>query len=305
MIFLVNNIFLNKLGKTLETSNVYFNYSLKEETFIKIGGPAEIFVIPTNYKQIQDIIKLCNAFDVKFMIIGKGSNVIIPDSGIKGVVISLKNLNNIDITDEEMIVQAGSSFIDASKAARDNNLSGLEFACGIPGTVGGAVYMNAGAYGNEIKDVLERVLVIDILGDIYHKEASELNLSYRFSELSNTNEIVLEAHLKLKNSNFDEINKLMTELTEKREKSQPLDYPSCGSVFKRPVGDYAGRLIQASGLQGYRIGGAEVSKKHSGFIINVDNATATDYIKLINYVREKVHIDSGILLETEVKILEE
>lgn len=293
------------LEKIVGKDNIYYNELLKNHTYIRLGGIADIFVTPTNYDEVSKIVQLARKYNIDTTIIGNGSKLIIREGGIRGITFSFKKLNKIIIKGTKMIAQSGADLIDASNLALENRLSGFEFACGIPGTIGGAVYMNAGAYGGEVKDVLYSVIVVDANGNIKEKKAEELNLSYRYSNIGENNELVLEATFQLRKGNYQEIKSLMDELTIKRNLRQPLEYPSCGSVFKRPEGYFSGKLIQDSGLQGYRIGGAEVSRKHAGFIVNVGNATADDYIKLIEHIQKVVKKEYNVDLEREVKIIGE
>jgi len=254
---------------------------------------------------VQGLIKFAKTNHIPLTLIGNGSNLIVRDGGIRGIVMSLTKFNKITVDGNYLIAQSGAGIIEASQEALKAGLTGLEFACGIPGTVGGALYMNAGAYGGEIKDVLDHALVIDKDGNFVKRKAEDFGFSYRYSNISKNGDIVLEAVFRLKPGKYEEIKALMDDLTERRRAKQPLEYPSCGSVFKRPKGYYAGKLIQDSGLQGFRIGGAEVSKKHAGFIVNVDNATASDYIRVIEHVQKTVKEKFNVTLETEVKIIGE
>ncbi|MCU9595814.1 UDP-N-acetylmuramate dehydrogenase [Caldibacillus thermolactis] len=295
----------NQLVKIINEENIAIDEHIKNHTYTKLGGKADFFVTPTNYEEVQNVVKFCLTEKVPFTLIGNGSNLIVRDGGIRGIVLSLKNFNKITVSGTRITAQSGAAIIDTSRKALDAKLTGLEFACGIPGTVGGAIYMNAGAYGGEIKDCLESVLVIDKNGEMITRKAQDLDLSYRYSNIQENGDIVLEATFQLQHGNYDEIKAVMDDLTYRRESKQPLEYPSCGSVFKRPPGYFAGKLIQDSNLQGTRIGGAEVSKKHAGFIVNVDNATASDYISLIRHVQKTVKEKFGVSLEREVRIIGE
>ncbi|WP_346216819.1 UDP-N-acetylmuramate dehydrogenase [Caldifermentibacillus hisashii] len=295
----------NRLLDILDEKHIACDEYLRKHTYTKLGGKADFFVTPDQYEQVQKVVRLCHGENIPLTLIGNGSNVIVRDGGIRGVVLSLANLNKITATGKKIIAQSGASIIDTSRKALEAHLTGLEFACGIPGTVGGAVFMNAGAYGGEMKDVLESCLVVDKHGEIVKRDAKDLDLSYRHSNISENGDFVLEATFQLKEGNYEEIKAVMDDLTFKRESKQPLEYPSCGSVFKRPPGYFAGKLIQDSGLQGTRIGGAEVSKKHAGFIVNINNATATEYISLIEHVQKTVKEKFGVSLEREVRIIGE
>ncbi|WP_379127080.1 UDP-N-acetylmuramate dehydrogenase [Paenibacillus sp. sgz500958] len=280
--------------------------SLKSHVFTQMGGQADILTVPATYEEFQNIVIYAHEHDVPLTVLGNGSNVIIRDGGVRGIVLQTYGLSGMEIQDGQMLhAQCGAKIIDASRFALENSLAGLEFACGIPGTVGGALYMNAGAYGGDISHVLHSALVLSQEGQMLTLEGEGLQWGYRTSIFASGNYIVLEARFLLTSGVHEEIKVTMDQLTELRESKQPLEFPSCGSVFKRPPGRFAGQLIQDSGLQGTRIGGAEVSTKHAGFIVNADHATATDYIGLIHHVRATVKEKFGIELETEVKIIGE
>ncbi|WP_421381919.1 UDP-N-acetylmuramate dehydrogenase [Bacillus salacetis] len=295
----------DKLLDVVKTENIKVDEMLKDHLYTKLGGKADFFITPTTYEEVQNVVKLSNEENIPFTLLGNGSNLIIKDGGIRGIVINLKHLDDISTDGATLVAQSGARIIDASRRALAESLSGLEFACGIPGTVGGALYMNAGAYGGEIKDVLDYAYVVDKEGNLVKRLASELDLDYRTSNIPDNGDIVLEATFKLKPGDYEEIKAVMDDLTYKRESKQPLEYPSCGSVFKRPPGYFAGKLIQDSQLQGKNIGGAEVSTKHAGFIVNKDNATAKDYISLIEHVQKTVKEKFDVELEREVRILGE
>ncbi|WP_409252168.1 UDP-N-acetylmuramate dehydrogenase [Bacillus sp. SCS-153A] len=295
----------DKLLEVVKTENIKVDEMLKDHLYTKLGGKADFFITPTTYEEVQNVVKLSNEENIPFTLLGNGSNLIIKDGGIRGIVINLKHLDDISTDGTTLVAQSGARIIDASRRALAESLSGLEFACGIPGTVGGALYMNAGAYGGEIKDVLDYAYVVDKEGNLVKRLAAELDLDYRTSNIPDNGDIVLEATFKLKPGEYEEIKAVMDDLTYKRESKQPLEYPSCGSVFKRPPGYFAGKLIQDSQLQGKNIGGAEVSTKHAGFIVNKDNATAKDYISLIEHVQKTVKEKFNVDLEREVRIIGE
>ncbi|MBC6314536.1 UDP-N-acetylmuramate dehydrogenase [Listeria grandensis] len=274
-------------------------------TFTKTGGQADIFVMPTSHDLATKTITFANTNQIPLTVLGNGSNLIIKDGGIRGIVMYLDALNVIKREDTKIIAGCGAKIIDVSRFALEASLSGLEFACGIPGSVGGALYMNAGAYGGEISDVLTEATVLTSTGELKHLQKDQLEARYRRSSIADKHYIVLEAVFELALGDKQVIRLKMDELTEARESKQPLEYPSCGSVFKRPPDHFAGKLIQEAGLQGYQIGGAQVSRKHAGFIVNIDKATATDYMTLIEHVQKTVFEASGIMLETEVKIIGE
>lgn len=285
--------------------NVEVDKPLKNHTYTKLGGNADYFVTPTSFEQVQQVVTLANETNLPFMLLGNGSNLIIKDGGIRGMVVYLGELDKIRTSDTTIYAESGALIADVSKQALASDLTGLEFACGIPGSVGGALFMNAGAYGGEIKDVLLRATVITPSGELKTVEASELELAYRKSNISKNGYIVLEAEFGLIKGDHQAIKAVMDDLTFKRESKQPLEYPTCGSVFKRPPGHFAGKLIQDSNLQGVEIGGAQVSLKHAGFIINKNNATAAEYIALIEHVQKVVKEKYGVALEREVRIIGE
>lgn len=294
-----------ELTKVMHSDNIKRDELLRDHLYTKLGGRADFFLTPTTYEEVQNIVKLSNKVDVPFTLLGNGSNLIVKDGGIRGIVLHLKNFKDIKATDQLIVAQSGAAIIDVSRRALAEKLSGLEFACGIPGTVGGALFMNAGAYGGEIKDVLDYCHVVDREGNLVKRTAAELELDYRHSNISEKGDIVLEATFSLQPGVYEDIKAIMDDLTDKRESKQPLEYPSCGSVFKRPPGYFAGKLIQDSELQGTNFGGAEVSTKHAGFIVNKDNATASDYISLIEHVQKTVKEKFDVELEREVRIIGE
>ncbi|WP_413775757.1 UDP-N-acetylmuramate dehydrogenase [Paenibacillus sp. LS1] len=296
---------MNIFEHQIPMEKVKFNEPLKNHTFIKIGGNADILIHPTTIDEITKIVEIANIHQLPLTVIGKGSNVIIKDGGIRGVTISLSHFDQIKVNEDSMIAQSGVDIIDVSRLALEHNLTGLEFACGIPGSTGGALYMNAGAYGGQIADVVERATVITKDGKVLEIPREEMKFGYRNSLFKMDHYIILEAEFGLKKGNKDDIASKMKELTFLRESKQPLEYPSCGSVFKRPEGHFAGKLIQDCNLQGTRIGGAEISMKHAGFIVNVDHATAQDYMDLIQFIQKKVYDTFHVELETEVIFLGE
>lgn len=299
-----HHIYENLIQMTSK-KNVMVNKPLKEYTYTRLGGKADFFVTPETYEEVQQIVTFAQQRKVAFTLLGNGSNLIIRDGGIRGIVMNLSNLDQIQTDGTKLIAQGGAKIIQASREALKQELTGLEFACGIPGSVGGALFMNAGAYGGEVKDVLESTIVVDRSGNLKTLHASELDLEYRTSNIPDHGYIVLEATFALQSGEPEKIKAVMDDLTFKRESKQPLEYPSCGSVFKRPPGYYAGKLIQDSGLQGKQIGGAQVSLKHAGFIVNKDGCSAEEYIDLIHYVQKKVKEKYGVTLEREVKIIGE
>ena len=295
----------NKLITDLSGVELHFNEPMGHYLYTKLGGPADVFAFPKTVEEVQRVVKASGDYELPLTLLGNGSNLIIRDGGIRGIVMSLSHLNTITAEGDVVIAGSGATIIDTSYFALEASLSGLEFACGIPGTVGGAVFMNAGAYGGEVKDCLASVTVMTETGEVRDVKASDLALGYRTSNVGENNWIVLEARFALVKKDRQEIKAIMDDLTERRESKQPLEYPSCGSVFKRPPGHFAGKLIQDSGLQGKGIGGAEVSTKHAGFIVNKNHATASDYIAVIEMVQQTVKDTFGVALEREVRIIGE
>ncbi|KMT21071.1 UDP-N-acetylmuramate dehydrogenase [Clostridium cylindrosporum] len=299
------NEFKVELEKRLNKDIVKYEEPLKHHTSFKLGGPCSALISPTTKDEVVVLIKLCREFKVPFFILGNGSNLIVKDGGFKGIIIQLTSLKNISLDNKKITVESGATLAMTANFALKNCLKGMEFASGIPGTVGGAITMNAGAYGGEIKDIIESAKVVTLDGDIIELTKDELDLSYRSSVIQRNNYIVLEATFSLEDGEKEEIKALMDDFNGRRRDKQPLNYPSAGSTFKRPPGHFAGKLIEDAGLKGFGIGGAKVSEKHAGFVINYDNASANDVIALISKVQEKINEEYGILLETEVKIIGE
>ncbi|AST58328.1 UDP-N-acetylenolpyruvoylglucosamine reductase [Thermoanaerobacterium thermosaccharolyticum] len=293
------------LKKAISEENIYINELMSRHTSFRIGGPAEVLVIPQNREELIYVLDIIRNENIPYFILGNGTNVIVSDRGIRGVVIKLTAIRKISVEGEYIVSETGALLSAIANTALDNELTGFEFASGIPGTLGGAVTMNAGAYGTEIKDVIEKVEVIDENGNIYEIKNGNMKFAYRSSAIQLDNLIALKAWIHLKKGNYNDIRAKMDELNGLRKKKQPLEYPSAGSVFKRPEGYYAGKLIQDAGLQGYTIGGAQVSEKHCGFIINKGDATAEDVINLIRFIQKTVKDRFGVDLHTEVKIIGE
>lgn len=282
---------------------VTLNYPLAEHTSFKIGGNADLYVCPNNLMELITTIELCKKAGAPYFLLGAGSNLLISDKGIRGVVIKLGDgFEYAHAKGDYILAGAGVSLAKLSSEAKNAELAGLEFASGIPGSLGGAIYMNAGAYGGEMKDVITEVSYIDDDGTVKTIEGSDCGFGYRQSIFTEGNKIIISAKLTLKKGNKDEILETMRDLNARRKDKQPLEYPSAGSTFRRPEGHFAGALIESSGLKGCRIGGAEVSEKHAGFIINVGNATAKDVLDLIAHVQKVVKEKHGVDLEPEVKI---
>ncbi|MGM0229200.1 UDP-N-acetylenolpyruvoylglucosamine reductase [Enterococcus sp. AZ091] len=279
--------------------------ALLNYTYTKTGGPADILAFPKSAKEVEQIVAYCRETDTPWLVLGNASNLIVRDGGIRGVVIMLSEMNQITVEDTTLIVEAGAKLIDTTYVALHESLTGFEFACGIPGSVGGAVFMNAGAYDGEIQDVFASCDVLLADGRVVTMMKEEMAFSYRHSTLQDQHAIILSARFDLAQGDQDQIKKRMDELTELRQLKQPLEYPSCGSVFKRPVGHFTGKLIQDAGLQGLKWGGAQISEKHAGFIVNVDHATATDYVELIAHIQQVIKERFDVQLETEVRIIGE
>ena len=273
-------------------------------TSFRIGGGAEVMAFPKNGEELSAVLKASALLDIKPAILGAGTNVLAPDAGISGLVICLKDcLDGMEQLDDTHIrVMAGVTMTRAAVFAANLGLSGMEFAHGIPGTVGGGVYMNAGAYGGEIRDICESVEVMDMQGNLSVKSREEMEFSYRHSILEDQGGIVVSAVFSLTPAEPESVRERMKELKGKRSASQPLDLPSAGSAFKRPVGGYAAALIDQAGLKGFRVGGAAISEKHAGFAVNLGGATAEDVCELLRQVSDRVFADSGIRLEPEVRI---
>lgn len=301
-----NNRIENKFCACLGSDNVYRNEPMKRHTTFRIGGPADYYLCPHSAKEIQKVVEICREEKLPYFILGNGSNLLVSDQGYRGVVIQLwKNVSDIQVEGCLIHAKAGASLAKIAAEALEEGLTGMEFAAGIPGTLGGAVVMNAGAYGGEMKDILKEVLVMDQQGRIFTLEKKDLKLGYRTSAVKEKGYIVLAAVLELRPGDREEIRKLMEDLKQKRVEKQPLDLPSAGSTFKRPEGYFAGKLIMDAGLRGFSVGGAQVSEKHCGFIVNTGGASASDVLTLIREVQKRVREKFGVELETEVKFLGE
>jgi len=293
-----------KLKQYIPEERIKINEPMSCHTTFKIGGPVEFMVFPQSILEIQQVLQLCRLEEYPVFVFGLGSNLLVSDRGFAGVAIKLGNhLKSCYIEGDEIFAEAGIRLSELSKKAAASGLSGLEFAEGIPGSLGGAVVMNAGAYGGEIKDVLIEILAMDSNGNLITYSASDLNLGYRSSILQNTDLIVLSALLKLKPDQPTKIQTRMKEFAKSRREKQPLEFPSAGSTFKRPEGFYVGPLVEKMGLKGFSIGGAQVSVKHAGFVVNTGNATASDVIGLIRHIQKKAREEHGVELETEIRII--
>lgn len=294
------------LAKIVDPANVKIDERLNKYTMTKLGGPADVFVMPETEEQASAVVKYACAHNIPILLLGNGSNMVVRDGGVRGIVLTFAKLDKVVVNGTEVYAQSGALIKEVSKIAAAHTLSGLEFSCGIPGSIGGAMAMNAGAYDGEINDVIKSCKVLTKDGDILELSKEELKLGYRKSIIADEGYYALSSVFTLEKGNQAAIDEKIADLTFKRESRQPLEYPSAGSVFKRPPGHFAGKLIQDSGLQGQGVGGAEVSTKHAGFIINkTGTATATDYIDTIHMVQRVVKENFDIALETEVKIVGE
>ena len=300
----MNQSFYDKLTSVIAKERVYVDEPMSRHTTFRVGGPADFFVTPKAKEEVRDVIRICKEAGMPYYIIGNGSNLLVSDAGYRGVIVQIyKEMNEVKVEGDLVKAQAGALLSGIAAKALGAELSGFEFASGIPGTIGGACVMNAGAYGGEMKDVLESVTVLTGKGKIIELGRNELELGYRTSVIAKKGYIVLGAVLKLERGDGEKIKTYMDELKEKRVTKQPLEYPSAGSTFKRPEGYFAGKLIEDAGLRGFQVGGAQVSEKHCGFVINRDHATAADIMELMRQVQIRVKENSGVDLEPEVKRL--
>ena len=298
----IRKMFCDLLGE----DRVFTEEAMSQHTTFKIGGPADYFLMPDKGEDVGRVIKICKEKEIPYFILGNGSNLLVGDGGYRGAVIQIyRNMSSVTVEGNEITAQAGALLSAVAAAAKNASRTGFEFAGGIPGTIGGAVVMNAGAYGGEMKDVLTEVTVMNAEGDIFTLPTEELELGYRTSIIKTAGYIVLEAKIRLKEGDPEVIRETMKDLTIRRTTKQPLEYPSAGSTFKRPEGYFAGKLIMDSGLAGYQVGGAQVSEKHCGFVINAGDATARDVRTLMDNVRDIVYKKYGVTLEPEVKFLGE
>ena len=298
----IRKMFCDLLGE----DRVFTEEAMSQHTTFKIGGPADYFLMPDKGEDVGRVIKICKEKEIPYFILGNGSNLLVGDGGYRGAVIQIyRNMSSVTVEGNEITAQAGALLSAVAAAAKNASLTGFEFAGGIPGTIGGAVVMNAGAYGGEMKDVLTEVTVMNAEGDIFTLPTEELELGYRTSIIKTAGYIVLEAKIRLKEGDPEVIRETMKDLTIRRTTKQPLEYPSAGSTFKRPEGYFAGKLIMDSGLAGYQVGGAQVSEKHCGFVINAGDATARDVRTLMDNVRDIVYKKYGVTMEPEVKFLGE
>ena len=290
----------NKFCNCLGSDNV------KQHTTFRIGGPADFYLCPHSTNEVQEIVEICKEEKLPYFVLGNGSNLLVSDKGYRGVVIQLwKNFSDITVKDCCIQAKAGALLSKVAAEALEAGLTGMEFASGIPGTIGGAAFMNAGAYGGEMKDIIKSVKVLDTQGEVRVLPKEELKMGYRTSIVKEKGYTVLSVELELTRGNQEEIRNTMEDLKERRTSKQPLEMPSAGSTFKRPEGYFAGKLIMDSGLRGFSVGGAQVSEKHCGFVVNKGGATAMDVLNLIREVQRRVKEQFGVDLETEVRFLGE
>ncbi|WP_315271560.1 UDP-N-acetylmuramate dehydrogenase [uncultured Abiotrophia sp.] len=296
---------LAKLQDILGALTIKANEPLSNYTYTKTGGPADLLVFPRSVEQVQRVLAAVKQENLPLTVLGNASNLIVKDGGIRGLVMILTDMQELVLEGNQLKAASGAALIEASRLAAAAGLTGLEFACGIPGSIGGAIYMNAGAYGGEVKDVISQVEVVTRDGQLKTYAGADCDFSYRHSRFQEGDEVILGVTFDLAPGDQSAIDSKVAELTHLRQSKQPLEYPSCGSVFKRPEGYFAGKLIQDAGLQGYQVGGAQVSTKHAGFIVNVDHATATDYLEVIEHIRLVVWARTGVFMEPEVRIIGE
>ena len=285
---------LAKLQDVLGTLTIKANEPLSNYTYTKTGGPADLLVFPRSVEQVQRVLAAVKQENLPLTVLGNASNLIVKDGGIRGLVMILTDMQELVLEGNQLKAASGAALIEASRQAAAAGLTGLEFACGIPGSIGGAIYMNAGAYEVVTRD-----------GQLKTYAGADCDFSYRHSRFQEGDEVILGVTFDLAPGDQSAIDSKVAELTHLRQSKQPLEYPSCGSVFKRPAGYFAGKLIQDAGLQGYQVGGAQVSTKHAGFIVNVDHATATDYLEVIEHIRLVVWARTGVFMEPEVRIIGE
>lgn len=297
---------LIQLFENVDLGEKLFDEPMKNHTSFKIGGPVDLMIIPQNEEQLVNGIKICRDNNIEYYIMGNGSNLLVRDGGMRGLVIKInEGLNKIEINDRKIYSQAGALLTAVSRRAFKSSLAGMEFANGIPGTIGGGVTMNAGAYGGELKDIIKKVRVLDKDNNIIEYDNEDMNFRYRGSRVVDEGLIVLGVEIELECGDYSTIQDTMRDLTHRRTSKQPLELPSGGSTFKRPTGYYAGKLIEDSGLKGLIHGGAQVSEKHCGFVVNIDNATCDDVLGLISIIQKTVRDNFDVKLEPEIKIIGE
>jgi UDP-N-acetylmuramate dehydrogenase len=300
------NAFIAELKKILSEPQVMLDEPMKNHTTFKIGGPADCLIFPSSLEEVRLVFKLIRTFEMPVTVIGNGSNVLVLDKGVRGVVVKFNsNLSYIRQEKNHIFAGAGALLKDVSFYAAEHGLSGMEFAVGIPGSIGGAVFMNAGAYDGEIKSVVHAITAVSLAGDMIHYSKAELQFGYRHSIFQDNQQMICEVEFALTEGLHTEINDKMGDLTKRRESKQPLEMPSAGSTFKRPQGYFAGTLIEQSGLKGFKVGGAQISLKHAGFVVNAGGATAKDVLDLIKEVQDRVFEKHGVKLYPEVRMIGE
>jgi UDP-N-acetylmuramate dehydrogenase len=296
----------NWLAEIIPQNKIVFNEPMTKHTTFKIGGPVDVMVIPQTIEELKQVITCCASKQIPYIVFGLGSNILVRDKGYRGLAIKIGNgLKDIRVSADEIYCEAGIRLSELSRKAADNGLSGLEFAEGIPGSLGGAIVMNAGAYDGEMKNIIFSVQALSPDGQIKTFINNEMDFSYRHSIFQSNGFIVVSSLIKLKYDNIGIIKNKMRQFARQRREKQPLEFPSAGSIFRRPEGFYVGPMIEKMGLKGFRIGGAEVSTKHAGFIINIGNATANDVLQLIMYIQNEAFQQFGINLQTEIVIIGE
>ena len=293
------------LEEILSQDSIKYNEPMKKHTTMRVGGPCDCMVEPSSIEEIQKILEYARKNNIKYYVIGNGSNLLVKDEGVHALIIKIANkFSEVEVNGEHIKAYSGCSVPKLSQIAKENSLSGLEFACGIPGSVGGGIRMNAGAYGSEMVNVVEKVGFLDEDGKLNEIDGKDAHFTYRHSMfVDNPQYVVVYAIYKLVKGNKEEISKIMEENMNSRKQKQPIEYPNFGSVFKRPEGYFVGKLVDDCGLKGYKIGGAQVSTKHSGFMVNIEDATCKDVLDLIEYVKEKVYEKFNVKLQEEVVIL--
>mgnify|MGYP000876919833 CR=1 FL=1 len=302
----MNKEFIRVCYKEFEVARLFVDAHMRFHTTFRIGGPADLLFYPQNTEEVQRIIQLANKYSVPITLLGNGSNILVRDGGIRGLVIRFSHkMASVSREGTDIVVGAGALLRDIAVYAQENGLSGLEFACGIPGSIGGAIFMNAGAYDDEMKSVVSSVKTVSLNGDIRMYSVEELDFGYRHSTFQSCDEAICETRLHLYEEDKVLILARMEDLNQRRKSKQPLTYPSAGSTFKRPPGYFAGTLIDQTGLKGLTVGGAQVSQKHAGFIINIGNATAQDVQKLIATVQKRVYAKQGVELFPELRVMGE
>ncbi|SEA08055.1 UDP-N-acetylmuramate dehydrogenase [Selenomonas ruminantium] len=303
---MINENFIGACREFLQPEQIMLNAPMSEHTTFQIGGPADCLIKPANLEETQKILQLVQEYELPLTFVGNGSNMLVSDKGIRGVVVNFADtISSIAVDGTKMTVGAGALLKDVAEAAAQHSLAGMEFACGIPGSIGGAVFMNAGAYGGETKNVVKAVKAVTRAGEIKTYSLEELELGYRHSIFQNNGEAIVEVELELVPGSEAEIRAGIADFTQRRESKQPLEMPSAGSTFKRPEGYFAGTLIDQTGLKGLSVGGAQVSTKHAGFVVNKGGATAADVLNLIREVQKRVKEAHGVELQPEVRLIGE